>query len=111
LRLARGGHDHGGARVLQADGAGLWKERNATITLLLSDHDGAGSPACNQEFIGHRVEAAGVGSCTGFTARVSGGSNSGVDFSPVGVRYTLATRVTSLQHFRPENLIFFLLSC
>ena len=97
--------------MLQAHGAGLWKERNATISLLLSDHDSAGSFARNQEFVGCQFTTSAVGSCLRATADADGCNSNGVRLSCVGVRYTLATCFTSRQHFCPENLIFFPLSC
>ena len=81
--------------MLQAHGAGLWKERNATITLLLSDHESPGSFACNQEFVGCQFTTSGVdsGGCTAADAR--SGNSHGAWLSMVGVRYTLATCFTS----------------
>lgn len=81
--------------MLQADGARLWKERNATIALLLSNHSGTGSPAGNQELVGCYIDAAGVGSCPSAAAHVGGGIDSGVCLSPVDVRYPLAAGFAS----------------
>jgi len=97
--------------VLQAHGAGLWEERNATIPLLLSDHNGPGSFGCNQEFVGCQFATSAVGSCGRAAADVGSGNSNGVWLSMVGIRYTLATCFTSRQRFRSENLIFFPLSC
>ncbi len=96
--------------MLQAHGAGLWKERNATISFLLSDNDSAGSSACNQEFVGCHFKESSVGSWVRAADDVSGSNDCGIWFSFVGVRYTLATRFTSRHHFRSQNLIVFPLS-
>jgi len=110
LCFASDGNDEGGARVLQAHGAGLWKERNGAIPLLLSDHDSPRSVAGNQEFLGCQFATSTVGSCGRAAADVGSGNSHGVWLSMVGVRYTLATCFTSRQYFHPENLIFFPLS-
>jgi hypothetical protein len=111
LCFASDGNDEGGARVLQAHGAGLWKERNATIPLVLSDRDSPRSFACNQEFGGCQFTTSAVGSCGSAAADAGSGNSHGVLLSMVGIGYTLAPCFTSRQHFNPENLIFFLLSC
>jgi hypothetical protein len=98
--------------VLQAHGAGLWKERNATVSFLLSDHDSPGSFACNKEFVGCQFTRSAVGSSGRAAADVGSGNSHTVWLSMVGiVGHTLATCFTSRQQFRPENLIFFPLSC
>ena len=91
--------------MLQAYGAGLWKEWNAAIAFLLPDDKRAGSFACHQELVRCQFQV----SNPGFGARAAGDadrrSDVGVRLNPVGVGHTLASCLPSRQHFCPENLI------
>src|SRR5262249_14329116 len=109
LRLAHG-HDQGGTRMLRANGARLWEERNAAVSLLLSNYASPGSSRCNQEFVGCRSQAFDMGLKAVGVADINGGSQSGLCRRVMAVRHTLATRFPSRQHFRSKNLIFFPLS-
>lgn len=96
--------------MLQAHGAGLWKEWDAVVTRLLSDSTRPGSSACNQEFVGRYSKSARLRSCVRAAARVGGRNDGRVSLSLMGVGYPFAAGFTSRQYFCPENLIFFPLS-